>query len=177
MFKEDKLAAMQVSAQSEVETAARARWPRIMSAENMEVCAQELLFRSAVGHGVGDPAQGLILQPKTPTAQHRFTNVSEPDPPVVISANGTDWSHTAHAFNQTFQRRYAQPPVHQISTEQNNVRLFPGNDIENAVNHVSRSILLEVKIAGKKDALAEGRVRDSLTTHLKRPVRTNLKSL
>jgi hypothetical protein len=80
------------------------------------------------------------------SADHRVAHARKSDPSIMVSTNGSDRSKPGHAANEAVQGFEASHPVNQVSTKQDDVRLFLRHDIENAVDDVARAVLSQMEI-------------------------------
>ena len=168
----NKLSAVEMSAESQIERASGCYG--MMSTEQMIACRLKRLFASAVEGAVGSQEPGRVFQPAPAAHHHRGTNPVHADPPVMVSSHGAERSDPRQSSNQRLERLQATCRIHQISAKQDKVRRFPRRDLQQSVNNVARSILFQMKITRKQEALSRADIRDTFTAYEQRPSRTNL---
>src|SRR5687767_6393635 len=149
----------------------------MVGAEQVITRSLDILVAGAVHRAVRRQEPRCIFQPVPAAGQNGGTNPGRADPSVMVSSNGADRSDTRESRDQRLKRFHAACPVHQVSAEQYEVRIFPACDVHQSVNDVARAMLSQMKITGKQDAFSDADMRDALTAHQQRPSRTNLDTM
>jgi hypothetical protein len=162
---ENKLSAMQMSAQHEIESMARRRKARIMRAQNVTLGGQQFVFDRSISNDAGRPFQRLVFQPMPSPADHGFPHTRKSDPSIVVSADCGDGSRPNQAADKIGQSLESSPPINQVSTEQDNVRMFARHDVEKPFDNLPGAALSQVEIACEKNPFAQVEMRDRLATN------------
>jgi hypothetical protein len=76
----------------------------------------------------------------SPTVAHGITDATQADPPIVIAANRGDWRNAGHRAYKFAQGGKPCSPVHQISTEKDDIWMLFQRNVEQAFDNLVRAV-------------------------------------
>ena len=136
-----------------------------MTAEHMTLPGKAWLVRASVRNALLGPREGLVVKPVAAALKYGFPNARESDPAVVVPGDRGHRSKRRDSANELTQGGKTRTPVHEVSAQQNDVGTFPGNDLQDSLEHLLGAVLLQMKIAGKENSPAKAEMVESLTPH------------